>query len=252
MRVGTYSLGILLALGASTVGFAACGSSVTEVTGGTTGTSPTGTGGAQTTTVTVTASSTATTGTTSTSTGPGSTTASSSSSGGGDQACNDACAHIQMCTGFTCSQAMIDCTTMGMQYDCEFNCAAQTPCAQLGPGTIQKCQAQCANDGGPPPLDGGPPPNDGGMMGATCNACAVQKCGMQAFACGTNQTCMAWLGCLNTCNMAMPQDPACAFTCDTMYPSAKALYDPLYACTCTSCTTECAAGDPCSHVGDGG
>jgi hypothetical protein len=147
-------------------------------------------------------------------------------------------------------QAGIDCTAVGNQYDCLANCFAAVPCAQIGFGTFQMCQAQCANDGGPPPLDGGP--GDGGMMAGNCQGCAVQKCGMQAFACGQNQTCMAWLGCINTCNMAMPQDPACAFACDTMYASAKALYDPLYTCTCTSCSTECAAGDPCSHVGDGG
>ena len=244
MRVGTYSLGILLALGASTLGFAACGSNVIDITGGTGGG---GTGGAHATSTTVTVSSTTgnmtTTGSTSTATGPGSTTASSSSgAGGGDQACNKACDHIQMCTGFTCTQANINCSTMGMQYDCEFNCAAQTPCNQLGPGTLQKCQAMCA--------DGGTS-TDGGMMGGSCQQCAGQNCMAQVQGCFQDMACQSWFQCVSACQQGM-MGSACYTACDNQHPNAKPKYEPIYACTCTHCATECVSSDPCNHPGDAG
>jgi hypothetical protein len=41
-------------------------------------------------------------------------------------------------------------------------------------------------------------------------------------------------------------DAACVTMCDQQYPNAQPLYDPIYACNCASCATECAPLDPCS------
>jgi hypothetical protein len=30
------------------------------------------------------------------------------------------------------------------------------------------------------------------------------------------------------------------------------LYDPVHACSCAQCGTQCAAGDPCAHVAGAG
>ena len=243
MRIGTYSLAIVLALGASTLGFAACGGNVTVATSGTGGH---GAGGAQTTTtVTSTTGNATTTGPTSSATGPTSASA-TSSSGGGDPACVSGCAHLASCNlPFSCSAAGIDCTKVGNQYDCLANCFSAVPCAQIGFATYQTCMAQCASDGGP---------TDAGMPGASCQPCAIQKCQGEAVACAQDQTqtCQKWLMCVQPCNTAMPQDPTCATKCDAMFAAAKPLYQPLYACSCMNCSTECAGSDPCSHVGDGG
>jgi hypothetical protein len=58
--------------------------------------------------------------------------------------------------------------------------------------------------------------------------------------------------CANTCNSAMPPMNSCFQMCDSMYASAKALYDPVYTCTCSKCATQCASSNPCEHGMDGG
>jgi hypothetical protein len=115
------------------------------------------------------------------------------------------------------------------------------------------CQAQCAADGGTGDGgagDGGP--SDGGMMINACTACGVQSCTQVALACGQDATCMPWLTCTNACNQANPPMVSCFQACDAMYASAKAKYDPVYACACSMCATQCASGDPCAHGMDGG
>ncbi len=58
--------------------------------------------------------------------------------------------------------------------------------------------------------------------------------------------------CTLACTQASPPVTSCFQTCDTMYASASTLYTPVWDCACTSCSTECAAVDPCDHGMDGG
>src|SRR6185437_4561184 len=118
----------------------------------------------------------------------------------------------------------------------------------------QMCQNTGTDGGGPPPFDAGPPPFDGGSTLA-CGQCLAQSCKQQAFACGKDMSsggCLGWLECQGACYQANPVDPACFDNCDAMYPNAAPEYEPVYACACASCGTECASADPCSHTGDGG
>lgn len=238
MHGKTYAWGFTASLVATVAWFAGCGGTVAQVTSS-------GSGG-QTTTATVTTGSTSSSSSSSSST----STTSSSSSGTttGTSPCDMACAHIQMCTGFTCQQANIDCSTVGTQFDCVANCAAAVPCSQLGIGTLQMCQAMCAADGGAG--DGGA--TDAGV--SACGQCEVQSCGQAAATSGCLQdtTCQGWLQCVAGCNQAAQPDSACFTACDTMYASAQAEFDPIYACACSKCSSECASADPCSHGADGG
>ncbi|MFT3766379.1 MAG: hypothetical protein QM820_12835 [Minicystis sp.] len=249
MRVNLGFLGFVLVAGSAAVGFTACGSSVAEVTGGTGGAG--GQGGAPTTNVTVSASSSSglpTTAVTSSSSSSSSSSTSTSSSSGGNPKCVQGCMHLEQCNfGVTCQQFMIDCNNVGNQYDCLLDCLNDTPCDKLGFQTVQACNQMCQ---GMTTSSSSSSSSGGNPM--QCQGCAFQQCQQQTFACGSNQQCMAWLGCINGCNQAMPIDPQCGFDCDTQYAAAKPLYDPLYACTCSKCSTECGSGDPCAHVPDGG
>jgi hypothetical protein len=233
MRVehGFLGLAIVTAAVATVMG---CGSSVTETanggkggtdTGTTTFTVPTGT-----TTSVTTGSSTGSTGTASTG-----TTTTTSTTTSNNPKCDAACQHIDSCNlGVSCSQLpQLDCNTIGPQYDCLLDCLTNTQCSQIGFNTFQTCQGQCAGDGGPG--------TDGGT-GQSCQQCAIQACGTQSFACGQNQTCQQWLGCVGQCEQAQPPDPACPPACDAQFPGAKALFDPLY-----TCAWACAGLDPCNH-----
>jgi hypothetical protein len=61
--------------------------------------------------------------------------------------CDQACAHVQACTGITCSTVGVDCATLGSSYDCVAECVDNTPCASLGAGTFTTCQGQCGDGG---------------------------------------------------------------------------------------------------------
>jgi hypothetical protein len=82
----------------------------------------------------------------------------------------------------------------------------------------------------------------GGSVDA-CNNCAANSCLNDLVACQNDATCGMWLACAQPC-----QDGACMTMCDQQYPNAKPLYDPIYACTCSSCAQECSVMDPCSKV----
>ena len=236
MRIETYALGFTAALGVTAALFVGCGGTTVTNQGGTT----TGSGGHSTTTgpntSTTSNPSTTTTAVTTTTTATGTTP------------CDMACAHIQMCTGFTCQQANINCATTGSNLDCEFNCAANTPCAQLGVGTLTTCQNQCKGDAGTG--DGGTA--DAGPMLSACSQCEVTNCIQAGLACGQDTTCQGWLMCANTCNAATPQVPSCYAACDAMYAGSSAKFAPVYACACSKCATECSGGDPCAYGTDGG
>jgi hypothetical protein len=240
MRVDLRYLGFALAVSTAGALFAACGGEISQSPGGagTTSTTTTGTttgmGGASTTTSTTTT--TVITGSTTTTMTTTTTTTTSTGLGGGTP-CEQGCKHLEQCNlGVTCAQFNVDCATIGNQFDCQLECVNATPCAQLGLGTLQTCNAQCMGQ------------MDGGMMGGNCQGCAIQQCQGEAFACGSDQTCMAWLGCVNACSMASPPVPTCVSDCDAQFVGAKPLYDALYTCTCANCMTECAANDPCSHA----
>ena len=240
MRIKTYALGITASLGLTVAWFAGCGGTVAQNQGVTT----TGSGGAITTTTV--SSSTTSSGTTT-------ATMTTSMTMTGTSPCDMACAHIAMCIpGITCATVGVDCSTVGTQFDCVANCAAATPCAQLGAGTIQKCQAQCAGDAGAADA-GAADAGDGGMTINACSTCVGTNCATGSVAaCALDATCLKWLGCVAPCNMASPPVVSCFQACDTMYASAHTLYDPVYACTCNKCGTECAASDACQHGMDGG
>jgi hypothetical protein len=136
-------------------------------------------------------------------------------------ACNQACQHAASCGFDVCGMFGIMCTNVPPMYDCILNCIDGVPCANFMGGAFA-CYQMCMNMGN----DGGPPPNDAG--------------------------CFGWLQCQGACYQQSPIDPTCFGNCDMMFPNAAPLYDPVYACTCTSCMSQCGAENPCSHVPDGG
>jgi hypothetical protein len=143
----------------------------------------------------------------------------------------------------TCSTINIDCATIGSQFDCAAECISNTPCANLLSQGMACLSATCT-DGG---TDGG----DAGA-GAACTQCLTGSCGNAAVPCFMDMTCSKWLQCAQACNQASPPTPTCFQACDAMYPSAKALYDPVYTCACSSCATQCVDSNPCAHGMDGG
>lgn len=244
MRVRTYAWAVAGSVMVTVVGFAGCNGTVTTAGTETTTSGSGGSMGHSGVTVTVSSSSSTTT---------SATTTSSSSSGGGTL-CDQACAHVAQCPGFTCSKIGLDCTTMmSMQFDCVVSCIDNTPCSQLGLGTLQACQAQCngMDDGGPPPFDGGPPPMDAGPS-QQCIQCSSQSCQAQEFACVQDPTCQPWGQCAIACAQATLPSPGCFAACDAMYPQAKPTYDSFYTCLCSHCSTECASANPCAQGMDGG
>jgi hypothetical protein len=160
---------------------------------------------------------------------------------GGDP-CTNACGHVQQCLGFDA------CALLGMQLDCSTpqnaciaDCVSGTQCSQLSQQTFQACQAQCQ----------GPPPGPDAGSAMACQQCSTQSCGAAVGACGANMACQGWLGCVGACQQGS-QGPQCYFSCDMQFAGAAALYNPVYACSCSSCSTACSAIDPCAHVPDAG
>lgn len=243
MRVRTYALGSIAALGVTMGWFAGCGGNVSEATSGTTS----GSGGGGTTgSVTTVTSSVSTTSSTS------STSSSSSSSSSGSTPCDMACAHVSMCTGgqYTCASANIDCTTVGSQFDCAAECLNALSCTQLAAQAMSCFSATCSDGGA---ADGGAPV-DAGMSGAACAQClGTGTCQQAAVACGLDKAsgCQSWFLCAAGCYGQTPIDPTCLDNCDAQYPNAVAEYDAVYACTCANCITQCGT-DACSHVADAG
>ncbi|APR75610.1 Hypothetical protein A7982_00956 [Minicystis rosea] len=88
----------------------------------------------------------------------------------------------------------------------------------------------------------------GGGANKDCNTCVEVKvafdadgtpCHDAASACQGDPTCGTWLQCTNTCFQHDFTD-GCFAACDAAGAGAKSLYDPLYACVCSSCSSECA------------
>lgn len=252
MRVKTFALGITAALGAALAGFAGCNGDVEEATGSGT----TGTGGVQSTTATataVTSSSSGTTTVTGTTTSVPATTSSSSSSGsGGGSPCDMACAHAASCGVNVCQLGGINCATAGSAYDCLAECIDALPCSSLNFTSLAGCQKQCAatSDGGTGPADGGATP-DGGLLSG-CGGCVAQSCITPALACYESAACKGWITCAQACYTAAAPSVACFQACDAQNPGASTLAAPIYACTCSSCATQCASADPCAAGTDGG
>jgi hypothetical protein len=159
-----------------------------------------------------------------------------------------------------------NCNNINNADDCLFNCVASTPCSQIqmqGFGLFQTCMAMC-NDGGMASstssgfVGSSTASSSSGGMGNTCQGCSLQHCGGPVGACAQNQACLAWLMCVQPCNQAMPPDPACFAACDTANAGASSLYDAVYACSCSKCTSqcgsipECAVGGSDAGSGDGG
>jgi hypothetical protein len=138
----------------------------------------------------------------------------------------------------------INCATVGPQFDCAAECINNLSCGDLPTKGMACLQATCT-DGGTG--DGGA--GDGGMMINACTACVGQNC---LTGCAGNMTCLQWAMCANTCNSASPVTASCFQACDAMYASASSAYSQVYACACSMCGTQCAAGNPCAYGMDGG
>ena len=84
----------------------------------------------------------------------------------------------------------------------------------------------------------------GGGSAMACEQCAENACMNQLGACGMDMSmngCGAWLQCAIGCNF----DAACTDACDTTYAAVASEYDPIYACACTQCPSQCSLIDPC-------
>lgn len=87
----------------------------------------------------------------------------------------------------------------------------------------------------------------GGGIGEACDTCVEVNvsfdtdgtpCHDAAQACLKNKACGTWMDCTNTC-FEQHRDADCFSACDAVSSSAKSLYDPLYACVCAACASEC-------------
>lgn len=232
MRVDLRFLGFALAVSTAGAVFSACSGEVTTNTGGA-GTSSQTT--SSTTTDTTTTSSTTTT--TSSSTSTTTTTTSSTTSTLSGNSCMMTCGLVVQCFGFdVCGMFGIDCNNPIPQAQCAIDCIdmANPDCSNIQ-GVATACFTSCMGMMG-----------DGGM-GGSCQQCAGMSCMGEVGACFGDGECQDWLQCIGGC-----QDSTCTANCDTQYANAKPLYDAVYACTCANCSSQCAVGDPCSHVPDGG
>jgi len=230
---------------------ASCDTLVVTRGGATTSTS-TGTGGAATSTGTKGTGTTATQAVSVGSSQPTTTATVSSSSTGGNTLCEQTCAHFSPC-GISCADVGIDCNNVGPSFDCFAACVANAPCNALAT-TIQACNAACSSttsSGSSSSSVGGSSSSSAG--GPTCTQCTTQFCLGQVQTCALNGNCANWLQCSQACVNATPGDPNCAFACDLQYSTAKAFYQPVYACLCTDCAIACSIVAPCSpHPPPGG
>jgi hypothetical protein len=149
--------------------------------------------------------------------------------------CNQACEHATACGDNACEALGINCATLGASDQCLFTCLLGIPCADLGATAVQGCQSKCGDAG-----------TDSGSTSVTCSACAAQSCTAPAGACAQDVGCRGWLTCVDACQSA-GSAASCFTACDTQYASASGLYEPVYACECTSCDTPCAAAAPCTR-----
>lgn len=253
MRTHAYALMTFLATGgAAAVG--ACSGEVatttdatsTTTSGATTSssTTTTGAGGAGGTMTTSTSTTATTATTTSTSTGAGGQA--------GDPKCIKTCAKGDMCGFGVCDQFGVDCTNPPAQLTpCLEDCIIAADCADLAKAAnmdfntpfgvcVFGCQGMgntTSTGAGGGPMDGGPPPS--------CQKCAQDSCGPSVQACITDfgSGCPQWLQCIQNC-----PDDACYLACDAQHAGAKAKYEPLYACICSSCLDSCTQVDACAHV----
>ena len=243
MRFEWVILGCVTAVSTAASLLTACGSNIDVATGSSDGN---GTGGAQ-TTVSVSGSGGAQTGT-----GTTTTTTSSSSSGSGND-CVPFCAFVQQCLGFdACKQTGLDCANPTPKAQCTIDCSLQgNPTCQNILSNAQACLAVCMTEGTTSSSS-----SSGGSDSqcVDCVAGPVGHCNAEVQACAADDTtgCGMWFQCAGGCYQQNPVDPQCFDSCDMQYPGAKPKYDPVYACSCAQCGTQCAAGDPCAHVAGGG
>ncbi len=197
-----------------------------------------GSGGAHST-----SSSSATNATSTKSTSVGTTAVTSASTGAGT-ACDQACTKATGCGFDICSMLALDCGSPVQA--CAADCINGASCAAIqtlkttmpDPGLgacLFACQQSAQTTGA------------GGGMNMGCTQC-VQQHNCIPMSCFQNNDCTAWLQCAGGCNN---QGPNCYTNCDAQHPAAKTFYDQIYSCSCTSCSTQCAGQDPCSHVPPG-
>jgi hypothetical protein len=157
-----------------------------------------------------------------------------------------------MCGFAVCDQFGVDCTNPPAQLTpCLEDCIIAANCDDLAKAAnmdfntpFGACAFGCqgggtggSGAGGAPPMDGGPPPS--------CQKCAQDSCGPAVQGCITDfgSGCPQWLQCIQNC-----ADDACYLACDAAHMPAKAKYEPLYACICSSCMASCTQVDSCSHL----
>jgi hypothetical protein len=86
----------------------------------------------------------------------------------------------------------------------------------------------------------------GGGAAQACNACvdalglgtSGTPCNGASQACAADATCAEWLGCTNAC-YEHDFTEGCLSACDAAAASVKGLTDPVYACVCAGCASEC-------------
>jgi hypothetical protein len=136
--------------------------------------------------------------------------------------CQRGCDHLAEC-GMSCAGFGVTCSGATAELACLGDCAARTPCAELGPEALAACNASC------PRSDGGPP---------SCETCVVSACGDEITACFADGACFQQVNCVASC-----ADSACVDACVLDFPASESLTGPVYACSCTSCAGAC-SGEP--------
>ena len=91
----------------------------------------------------------------------------------------------------------------------------------------------------------------GGSPGEVCTSCVGMKnvfmpgsaCAKSLADCKANVDCDSWFKCVQNCE-ASSFNSACFKSCDQSAAVVANLYQPIYACTCMACKTECSPTCP--------
>lgn len=75
--------------------------------------------------------------------------------------------------------------------------------------------------------------------GADCDTCVSTNCASECSACGGDQSCVEYLGCLSGLGCV---DAACKQPCTTHWPSGAPLGETVLGCAKTKCSAACPSG----------
>jgi len=77
-----------------------------------------------------------------------------------------------------------------------------------------------------------------GSSPAVCWYCTYDHCASALDACNADADCQEWLSCISfqDCpEFGFADNPECYRECDEKHPLAAALYEAVYACSCSEC-----------------